>query len=55
MADIKEVQEKDLKNVTGGAGEGLNRDLDITPASSDIGTTADENALPSEINHRQSL
>ena len=55
MTDIKEVQEKDLKNVTGGAGDDLNRDLDITPAGSDIGTIADENTLPSEINHRQSL
>ena len=33
----------------------LNRDLEIAPVKSGIGTVADENALPSEINSRQSL
>lgn len=33
----------------------LNRDLGVSPVKSDIGTVADENALPSEINSRESL
>ena len=32
----------------------LNRDLGVSPVKSDIGTVADENALPPEINSRQS-
>ena len=30
----------------------MNRDLGVSPVKSDIGTVADENALPSEINSR---
>ena len=33
----------------------LNRDLGVSPVKSDIGTIADENALPPEINSRESL
>ena len=33
----------------------LNRDLGVSPVKSDIGTVVDENALPSEINSRESL
>ena len=33
----------------------LNRDLGVSPVKSDIGTVAEENALPSEINSRESL
>lgn len=33
----------------------LNRDLGISSVKSDIGTVADENALPPEINSRESL
>ena len=33
----------------------LNRDLGVSPVKSDIGTVADENALPPEINSRESL
>ena len=32
----------------------LTRDLDVAPVKSDIGTVSDENALPTEINSRQS-
>jgi hypothetical protein len=33
----------------------LNRDLDVSPVKSDIGTVAEKNGLPSEINSRESI
>ena len=44
---LKELTEDELKAVTGG--NDINRDLDIIPSESNIGTTPEKNAVPGEI------
>ena len=50
-AKLQKINEEELNSVTGG----LNRDLNINPDESSIGTVSDENVLPPEINPRERI
>ena len=47
---LKELTEDELNIVTGGSD--INRDLNIIPDESNIGTNSNENISPQEVNHR---
>lgn len=47
---LKELTEDELNIVTGGSD--INRDLNIIPDKSNIGTNSNENIPPQEVNHR---
>lgn len=50
--DNGEVNDDDLSKVSGGVDD-RNRDLNVTPEKSELGTTSDDNCLPPEIRSRQ--
>lgn len=48
----KEIKETDLTNINGGVLEN-NRDMDITPSESSIGTTSDNNSIAPEVSPKR--